>query len=437
MLKNLLLIHLESVGQMAFWQHSAEAETLFGLMGRSVAFSRFYTASTSSVMSVSDLLNGDSSCLDHMRKFPNRRHAVADRRENLFQALLECGYNTYGVQYGSFNTKDADNNFWGVWPDACGQFRWKRDREDMHREIRDVLEKARAARRPFALYFWNMNTHIRDEDPLKGRGLPYHERLRAGYRLLDMSVKRLLGDLADLGLLGDTLIVVFGDHGDDLWRHGLYRGRSHVVDPYANVCWCPLFMYNNDRDICISARLVSMLDLNPTLKGMLLPNPVETPATLFTGVDVARASRSVAFSQNMFALQLERSDWARALTKSYAVTDGDIRVMASCPSDLDDSGGMELYLEQWDYGSTRNMLDFCRMDASGAIAGFGSPDAVHPHFFMTMTPRNVGLLTQRYASLRDLLRAYVRKKEEEAAGSAGEQKHLFPEEMFLRARRRK
>ena len=97
-----------------------------------------------------------------------------------------------------------------------------------------------------------------------------------------------------------------------------------------------------------------------------------------------------------------------------------------------------MFLEQWDYGGTRNMLDFCRLDASGAITGFGSPDAVHPHFFMTMTKKNVDLLIQSHALLRELLRVYVRKKEEAApAGSAGEQKHLFPEEMFRRARRQR
>jgi hypothetical protein len=343
------------------------------------------------------------------------------------------------LQYGSFCLGDAPNNFLGVWPDACGQFRWYNGREEMHRETRDFLEKAKAAGQPFVLYFWNMNTHLRDRDPLRGEGdLSYHERFQIGYRLLDLSIKRLLDDLANLGLLADSLIVAFGDHGDDLWRHGLYRGRSHTIDPYANVGWCPLFIYNNGLDVCIAPQLVSMIDLKPTLLHMLLPErSPDPPASPFSGIDILAVSRKIAFTQSMFALQLERSDPAKTITKSYAVTDGDLRVMASTGTDLDDTGGMEFYLEQWDYGNTRNLLDFCRLDARGNITGFGSPETVHPHFFMTMSPKNVKNLVEAYGKLRGLLYTFIKQKEAEALKHfTGERKHLFPDEIFARKRKR-
>ncbi|MDR1520434.1 MAG: sulfatase-like hydrolase/transferase [Planctomycetota bacterium] len=439
MRRNLVLIHLESVSQMAFWQYSAEMETLFNLMGRSAAFSNFQAASTSSVMSMSDLLHGDSSELDHLPLFPNDGNRLAGRSGNLFLTLLEQGYRTLGVQYGSFSLGDAPNNFWGVWPEACGQFRWLDRREEMYLEIRDFLEKSRAAGQPFALYYWNLNTHLRDEDPLKDKNLAYHERFQAGYRLLDLSVKRLLDDLAALGLLQDTLIAAFGDHGDDLWRHGCYRGRSHAIDPYANVAWCPLFIYNNGHDVCVSAKMVSMIDLKPTLRHLLLPELApEPPATPFSGIDILAASRSVAFAQSMFALQIERSDPARAMTKSYAVTNGELRLLASTGSDFDDSGGLELYLEQWDHGDTRNLLDFCRLDASGEIIAFAVPEAVHPHFFMTLNPGTIRDLLDGYRNLRRLLAAFIKQKETEALKLfSGGPKHLFPDAAFARARKRK
>ena len=110
--KNLLLIHLESVSQMAFWQYSAELETLYGLMGRSAAFSNFQAASTSSVMSMSDLLHGDSSEMDHLPVFPKDKNSLSGKAGNLFLTLRENGYLTFGVQYGSFCLGDAPNNFW-------------------------------------------------------------------------------------------------------------------------------------------------------------------------------------------------------------------------------------------------------------------------------------------------------------------------------------
>ena len=438
MAKNLLFIHLESVSQMAFWQYSAEMETLFGLMRRSAAFSRFYAASTSSVMSFSDLLHGDSSEMDHLETFPRDRTSLLGKSSNLFQTLLDNGYATRGLQYGSFCLGDAPNNFWGVWPDACGQFLSYRDREEMHRETREYLERSKKAGQSFALYFWNMNTHLRDEDPLRTPNAPYHLRFQEGCRLLDLSVRRLLGDVEDLDLLKDTLIVGFGDHGDDLWRHGIYRGRSHIIDPYANVCWCPLFIYNDDRDICISQQQISMTDLKPTLRAMLAPDlPPEPAATPFSGTSILANTRDYAFTQSMFALQRERSDPAKAITKSYAVTDGDLRLMASTGADIDDTGGLELYLEQWDYGDTRNLLDFCRLDNAGAIVDFDSREAVHPHFFLTFTEKHARNLVETYEKLRQVLYSFIKTKEGEAFKHfKGEKRHLFPDEMFTRARKR-
>lgn len=436
--KNLVLIHLESLSQMAFWQYSAELGTLFSLMQRSAAFTNFQAASTSSVMSLSDLLHGDSSELDHLSVYPKDRISLRGASSNLFRILLDNGYRTHGIQYGSFCLGDAPNNFWGIWPDACGQFHWHNQREDMHRDARDFMEKAQAANEPFALYFWNMNTHLRDEDPLKDRSAAYHERFRAGCRLLDMSVARLLEDMSTLGVLQDTIIVVFGDHGDDLWRHGIYRGRSHIIDPYANVCWCPLFIYNNGYDICISQQIVSMIDLKPTLLAILLPRrPADPPATPFSGINILAEQRKVAFAQSMFALQLERSDPGKAITKSYSVTDGDYRLVASTGIDVEDSGGMELFLEQWDYGDTRNLLDFCRLDDHGGILHFGTPEAVHPHFFMTFTPKNIDHLQRGFESLRELLYSFIKQKEANAMTRVGDGRyHLFPDDVFRRRRRR-
>lgn len=437
--KNLLLIHLESVSQMAFWQYSAEMPTLFELMRNSAAFSRFYSASTSSVMSMSDLLHGDSAEMDHLAVFPKNKGSLAGASSNLIQILIDNGYAVHGVQYGSFCLGDAPNNFWGVWPEAGGQFRQQSDREEMHREIRNFLGKSKSAGQPFVLYFWNMNTHLRDDDPLEPPDQAYHERFRSGYRLLDLSVKRLFGDLGDLDLFDDTLVVAFGDHGDDLFRHGLYRGRSHIIDPYANVCWCPLFIHDKSVEICISQQLVSMVDIKPTLLHMLLPGRQPEPlSTAFSGMNILASERTAAFTQSMFALQVERSDPARAITKSYAVTDGDFRLMVSSPVNLDDQGGVEFFFEQWDYGNTRNLLDFCRLDPQGKITGFGHPDAVHPHFVLTFTRKHVDIMAKTYEKLRQLLYSFIKLKEEQALKRfKDERKELFPDELFTRKRVRK
>lgn len=431
MAKNLLLLHLESISQSAFWQYAPEMPMLYDLMRHSTYFSRFHSASTSSVMSMSDLLHGDSAELDHLELFPSGRGFLRGRATNLMGILADRGYNTLGLQLCSFALRDIAHNFWSVWPEACGQFVWRKEREEAYRDARALMTASSA---PFALYFWNMNTHLQDEEALRNT-LPYHERFLSAVRHFDLAVKQLLHDLAAAGKLENTVIVAFGDHGDDLWRHGLYRGRSHIVDPYATVAWCPLFIYEHGKDAVLCDRLTSMVDVKSLTLSRLFPDDApESPASPFSGFDSTVKKRELAFSQCMFALQKERTDPAGSITKSYAVTDGDLRVMASAHCDSDDTGGMELYFDQYDSGNTWNVLHDCLIDDSGNITGIraASSGACLP---FPLSAAETPFLAERYAALREALVSFVRQKEEMALQHfIGETPHLFPEELFTRIR---
>lgn len=439
MSKNLVVLHLESVSQSSLWQFMEELQTLWKLSTRSAFFRRFYTASTSSVMSMCDIMHGDSAELDHNARFPRDKKSLAGRSSNLFRTLLHRGYMTKGVQYGSFCVGDAPNNFWGVWPDECGAFEWHDQFTVLHDEARDFMTRAKEKGNPFALYFWSMATHVRSD--LEGAAeMSFHERFRHGYRLLDKSVKRLLDDMAELGVLEDTLILVYGDHGDDFWRHGFNKGRTHVIEPYSNLCWTPLFIFNNDNDIGIYDSVASSTDIKATVLHMLFPDSLpEERATPFAGIDIIRESRQLAFSQSIFALQMEYSDPAKAVTKSYAVTDGELRLMVSSGGgDIENHGGMELFIEQWDYGNTRNMLDFFTLDGAGNIVSFDCADMVHPHFRLSFTKERVTSLVQAYIVLRQSLMNFIQLKESEALKqlSAEEENQLFPMDAFTGRRRK-
>lgn len=438
MKKNLIVLHLESMPQSAFWQYMGDIPALWDLCNRSLCFRRFYAASTSSVMSMSDMVHGDSAELDHNSRFPKNKTSLAGRSSNLFRILLERGYRTKGMQYGSFCVGDAPNNFWGVWPDEGGQFGWFNDFETFQGEARDFMAGAKEEGKPFALYFWSMATHIAN-DLEGGAELGFCERFQHNYRLLDKSVRRLLDDVTELGLLEDTIILAYGDHGDDFWRHGFNRGRTHVIEPYATTVWTPMFIYNNDKDVGIFDGVTSSIDIKPTILRMLdigrEPEKSESP---FAGVDIFTEGRGWAFSQSSFALQLEHSDPSGVIEKSYAITDGDIRLVASSGGgDIKQRGGMELFMEQWDYGNNRNLLDFFQLNDDGVIVAFDVPDAVHPHFTLSFTRERVMSLAQSYHSLRQALMKFIEFKESEALKLfVGSEKHLFPMEAFRLARLR-
>lgn len=401
--QNLLVIYLENVSQMAFWQYSSQMPTLFALMQRSTQFSQFFTTNIDPVLSLSDLLHGTAEELDHVEHWPAQTYTLAGRASNMFAILHANGYATRGIVYGAQSPGNHQTGFEGIWPAKSGAFVHHTDREAMHQDAKDVFASA-ATGKPFALCFWNRNTNPEDIDPLVDRkSLPYHEYFQSGYELLDQSVKRLLADLEAAGQLQRTLIVVVGGNGADLWRHGMYGGQVNG-DPYANVCWTPYFMYNNDNDICIAQKLVSITDIKPTVLYMLLGREADPKVTPWTGINIIKDARPVAYTQILPSLADGRH--------SYAITNGDFRLMVSAPAGgKNDNGGVEFFLDQWDYGNTRNLLDFCQLDEHGNITAFGHPDAVHPHFRMTFNPKQTYNLVEAYGRLRMQLLTYIREKE--------------------------
>lgn len=438
--KNLILLHLDSVSNMPLWLHLDDMPTLRKLMTRSLRFVNFHSASTTFAASLSDLLMGDSSGLDHLTLFSQEGARAAEKSANLMSLLVERGYVPLGVQYGFLSPDDAPGDLWGIWPEACGAFQ----RHDCHRTLRETVReyfaRSRSDASPFVLYFRATSAHLCDRDPEKEAETSYSERFHVGYRLLDASVRELLLELEESGQTGNTVIATFGNHGDDLWRHGVYRGRSHGLDPYATLTWCPLSIHMPEGNPGMTKRLTSMIDLKAILCGLLFGDAfIPGGTTPFSGIDTLRQARGVAFAQSMPALMAERSDARRSRTKSYAVTDGDYRLVASAKVDLNDSAGLELYVEQWDCGNTRNLLDFFRLNAQGEIVEFTAPSsAVHPHFRMTMHQGNVIQLVKTYESLRAVLYSFVKAKEEEALRYAdGGKAELFPDVAFSRRREKR
>lgn len=89
--------------------------------------------------------------------------------------------------------------------------------------------------RPFYAYFWDDSSHLAFSSQFKDDAPSVPERLRIAYALIDASLNRLLSGLAELGLWDNTIIIGFGDHGDEAWSHGLNRRYCHSLSPYASL----------------------------------------------------------------------------------------------------------------------------------------------------------------------------------------------------------
>lgn len=416
---NLVVVPLEGVSQTLFWQYREAMPTLWKMSERAIMFRRFYSNSTSAFQSFCDLAHGDSSELDHNLQYPSSRGCLLGRSGNMWGILRERGFATFGIQHGECCPEYVRDNYYGAWPDACGAFQWCPEYDAFFGKTKAFLKESRAAGKPFALYYCDRVARLSDNCLEKSGVKLYHERLEKGYSLLDGSVAKLMETLEELSLLDSTVLAVLGPYGMDPWKHDLYGGRTHAIDPYADVCWTPMFLYNNGRDPKIVDTLACSVDVKPTLLKLVIPeHPLEPRRTAFSGINLMDTYRDVVFTQNLFALERENEGPARGLAKSYGVTDGDQRLIVASDGGIAGTEGMEFFYDPRDPANTRNLLDFFTMDEKGTLITFGKANARHPHFLYAFRPDKpeslIRSILDSYNPMREVLRKLIINKESEA-----------------------
>jgi arylsulfatase A-like enzyme len=138
-------------------------------------------------------------------------------------------------------------------------------------------------RRPFALVYWSVETHI----PYTWLGMPAALRAADGYTRYRAALERadgILGmfydGLAERGLADDTLIVVVGDHGQGLGRPPRSWDLSHSFRVFEDGIHVPLVFLHSalkppaGQPPLRVPTLVTHVDLFPTLLELLgLPPP--------------------------------------------------------------------------------------------------------------------------------------------------------------------
>lgn len=436
--KNIIVLHLESVSQSRLWEYRSEFNMIWQLLGNSLSFSKFYTTATSSTMSYMDFVCGDSSAYDPNLSFgggPVARSSV--RFMKSIQKIANYD-STLWIYAPPFATQRTNVEYKSLMMTEIKEVNLQR----FHNDINARMSRCKEDGRPFFMYFWNHLPHLASTAPEKEAPADFAGRFRTAFSMLDRSISRLLQDLANNGLLENTTIVGFGDHGDELWTHGINKGYCHALEGYASVCWTPMFIFDSDLEPGVSEKLACTIDLYGTLMHLLDPDfPVEKSGGYFYGIDLFREERKLAFTQNLCALQGEYADLEKGLGKSYAVTDGEFRLVVCSDGAKPQEGGMELYLDELDPANRYNLLNLFTLD--------GNSDINEESFSVTRMPEMMPGLAQpevvksivtAYRSLRSELIAFIQAKETKALGYLSledrEKASLFPQAAFTKIRRR-
>ncbi len=161
----------------------------------------------------------------------------------------------------------------------------------------------------------------------------------------DDAVGHLRAILERKGLLENTTIVIYGDHGDDPWTHGFRGGLTHGTEPYTDIIWTPLAIRDPGLAPATVDRLASTIDIAPTCLALLgveakLPFP-------HSGIDLFAARPNSRIRR--ISPPTSRTIREPAIAKAFSITDADHTLLAS-------SRGLELYAHRLDPGNHCNLL---------------------------------------------------------------------------------
>ena len=435
MARNLVFLHLESISNTILWQYRVELGTVWRMANESLFYTRHVANATSTQMAMYDVLLGNSFINDYSSHYsdkipyPLKWGLVSTYLRNMPE---KYDFRVFYLDYYRFEDK------------LHGEWRVINDPQRYLDEIWSFITDAKNAGRPFGLLLYNEVSHMALQDAYKASATSFSDRFRRSYQSLDIMIGRIVAMLEELGVMDNTTIVGYGDHGDEFWSHGLNRGFCHCLPPYASLTCTPLFIYEKGAIPATNDQLACSMDIRETVIKRLYPDyapPAGVPPfdnAPFSGIDLNSGKREFAFSQNLYALQLEYDDPERALSKGYSVTDGIYRLVVTSGGGDKREGGLELFCDRLDPFNSRNLLDFFGLDPRGGIASFKPPsEAVSPEFSLMFNPLAVEALKERYHTLKRVLYDFIREKEAAALPySPGEPRHIMPEKVFTYARRR-
>ncbi|MGK3227609.1 sulfatase-like hydrolase/transferase [Enterobacter soli] len=395
MKKNVVFIHLESLNQ-AIYSHRQWFPCLNSLVPHSLRLNNFISSATSSFMAVSDLLHGDDNVLEHNVNFevgltPNRKAPA------MFDQLRQAGYRTAGLGY-PINWANFDE----IWSES-DKFKWFSTANEMVHNAESIISDRS---QPFALYIWNLSSHLCYQDSYKSAGENSFVRWQRGYESMDSTVGDILRLLMNYKQMENTVLVIFGDHGDDFWNHGLNGGFAHAIEPYTSLVHTPAFIYNSHHKARDINHLVSMIDLQKTVFDMLdLPVMTEKTPTTWSALS---GERKYCYSRNLFAAQSGDSPHT-PLRKGYSITSELFHLLYV-------KGEYKMYAWQADSANQFNLLDYMK-NVKGKITidyerlGIGRSAGAHPHIQNFLSPGCEEIIMTAYEEMSKLLQDYIARKD--------------------------
>ena len=370
-MKNFILLHLESLSELIFRTNWQLFPNINKIMEESAYFPNYFSSATSTLMVISDICYG-GMYREKCTKLENDYHNLGNHT-SLFDELADTGYKVKGIIWPELTTysKIINGRILGKNMEVTAA--------QGYEDFLNIIENDIKSTSPFALFIGNFSSHVSYRNV---KGSASYTRWKEGYKQIDDTCGKVFNFLKKADKEKDTIVVLYGDHGDDYWGHRFHDGYTHAIEPYSSLIHTPLIIWDNCQKR-IDTNLISSIDLKSKIGRMIKGNQKEE-------------HRRFIFSRNIFANQ--KADYM-TLSKGYAVANGEYILLTSIR-------GLELYNIKMDPANTCNLLEFFDMDSDGKImfsSRFKKNQSMH--FSDFFTDKEVRHLRCVYKQLRrDLLK---------------------------------
>ncbi len=381
MQNNLLLVHLESLNYVNYKVNHHLFPNLHEIEKKCVSFDKYFATATSTLMVIGDLMYGG---MEQYEECQSLDFIPTDfvYKSSLFDDLKKAGYQTgiYIYPDGGDRESAEKRHIAGF----HNEMLLKQDYKEYLRSFEEDMDK-----KPFALmacnYISNLALNKYADHNEYGFDVTSWE---SGYRHMDRSVKDLMELLERKGVLDSTVIVFYGDHGDDYWSHGMHEGLAHAIEPSTSLIHTPLFIW--DSSITEGYRrndLIGTSDLRQLIYDLLYKD-----SSVDDVISMA-VKNEFLISRNEYVAQPVRKE---NFNKAYSITDGKYMMMVT-------NNGLSLFDIEMDPECHNNFLRFFTLE-QGLLKDNTEKNVQYRfHFRYFWNVRNIRILRQHYYILRERL----------------------------------
>lgn len=368
-----MIIHLESLNNAFLYQNSEMFPNIMKLKERSLYFSNFYSTATSTIMTVSDLMYGSDSFsdvsadLEHFR-LSSQSFLWLEHMGRGFARKQVIMYPELDWKYDRINMKKIV----GKTTTLIEKRRYANFKEEISDAVRTLDGDF--------LYIYDWSSLYMKED-CEDKYTSWSTYYLNQYKRIDDTLGYVWNELEKYKKLEQTVIIAYGDHGDDMYSYGKNKGFTHAIAPYPNIIRTPLMIYKHDLPAQVNTDLICTFDIGNIVKSICEEKEL-------------KINRQYVFSRNLFPLQK-----SEVLEKSYAVTDGKYLLLVS-------SRGLELYACRFMAHSNFNLLNWFTLKRDGII----QIKKIKGMHFKRMVNDQKEDIEQHFYKLRKLLYKELKKK---------------------------